>query len=81
MRELERVVLLKTVDEHWMDHIDAMHELRQGIGLRAYGQQDPILEYKREGHEMFEEMINSIRETTVTACFHRAHTRRGRASA
>jgi preprotein translocase subunit SecA len=69
MRELERVVLLKTVDEHWMDHIDAMHELRQGIGLRAYGQQDPILEYKREGHEMFEEMINSIRETTVQLVF------------
>ncbi len=69
MRELERVVLLRNVDEHWMEHIDAMTELRQGIGLRAYGQQDPIIAYKNEGHDMFEEMIDSIRENTVTMVF------------
>lgn len=62
MRELERVVLLRTVDEHWMDHIDAMHELRQGIGLAAYAQHDPVQEYKDTGFTMFEEMIDSIRE-------------------
>ena len=54
MRELERVIMLRVVDEYWMDHIDAMTELRQGIGLRAYGQSDPVVEYKREGFEMFE---------------------------
>ena len=69
MRELERVVLLRNVDEHWMEHIDAMTELRHGIGLRAYGQQDPIIAYKNEGHDMFEEMINSIRENTVHMVF------------
>lgn len=62
MRELERVVLLRTVDSHWMDHIDAMHELRQSIGLRAYGQQDPLVEYRHEGFDMFEAMIASIQE-------------------
>ena len=62
MRELERVVLLRTVDEHWMDHIDAMHELRQGIGLAAYAQHDPVQEYKNTGFVMFEEMIASIHE-------------------
>ncbi len=65
MRELERVVLLKNVDEKWMDHIDAMTELRNGIGLRAYGQRDPVIEYKREGSEMYDSMIASIREDTV----------------
>ena len=65
MRELERVVLLRNVDEKWMDHIDAMQELRNGIGLRAYGQHDPVVEYKREGFDMFDEMINAIREDTV----------------
>ena len=69
MRELERYVLLKMVDEKWMDHIDAMHELRRGLGLRAYGQHDPKLEYKREGFEMFDAMINSIREDTVKLVF------------
>ena len=69
MREIERYVLLKMVDQKWMDHIDAMHELRRGIGLRAYGQHDPKLEYKREGFEMFEEMVNSIREDTVRLVF------------
>ena len=65
MRELERVVLLRNVDSKWMDHIDAMTELRNGIGLRAYGQYDPVVEYKREGCDMFDAMIDSIREDTV----------------
>lgn len=65
MRELERVVLLRVVDEKWMDHIDAMDQLRQGIGLRAYSQRDPVIEYKFEGHTMFENMIESIREDSV----------------
>ena len=65
MRELERVILLRVVDEYWMDHIDAMTELRQGIGLRAYGQSDPVVEYKREGYDMFEEMIAAIQEETL----------------
>ncbi|MCI6831449.1 MAG: preprotein translocase subunit SecA [Clostridiales bacterium] len=65
MRELERVVLLQNVDHKWMDHIDAMTELRNGIGLRAYGQHDPVIEYKREGSEMYDAMIASIREDTV----------------
>ena len=69
MRELERVILLRTVDEHWMDHIDAMHELRQGIGLRAYAQHNPVDEYKNEGFLMFEQMIDSIREQTVRMIF------------
>lgn len=69
MRELERVVLLRNVDEKWMDHIDAMSELRNGIGLRAYGQHDPVVEYKREGFDMFDEMINAIREDTVRMMF------------
>ncbi|MBM6869712.1 preprotein translocase subunit SecA [Pseudoflavonifractor phocaeensis] len=65
MRELERVMMLRVVDEYWMDNIDAMTELRQGIGLRAYGQNDPVVEYKREGYEMFENMIMAIQEETV----------------
>ncbi|HIX90434.1 MAG TPA: preprotein translocase subunit SecA [Candidatus Agathobaculum pullicola] len=69
MRELERVVLLKNVDTKWMDHIDAMTELRNGIGLRAYGQHDPVIEYKREGFDMFDAMIDSIREDTVRMIF------------
>lgn len=69
MRELERFVLLKMVDEKWMDHIDSMQELRQGIGLRAYAQHDPKLEYKREGFEMFDDMISSIRNDTVKLIF------------
>ena len=70
MRELERVVLLRTVDSKWMDHIDAMHELRQGVGLRAYGQQDPLVEYKYEGYEMFQAMIRSIQEDVVRLILH-----------
>ena len=69
MRELERVILLRVVDEFWMDHIDAMTELRQGIGLRAYGQSDPVVEYKREGFDMFEQMINAIQEETLRRLF------------
>ena len=65
MREVERVVLLRVVDEYWMDHIDAMTDLRQGIGLRAYAQTDPIIAYKKESLEMFEEMISAIQEETV----------------
>lgn len=65
MRELERVVLLRNVDEKWMEHIDAMTELRNGIRLRAYAQRDPVVEYKREGSEMYDEMIAMIREDTV----------------
>ena len=68
-RELERVVLLKNVDTKWMDHIDAMTELRNGIGLRAYGQHDPVVEYKREGFDMFDAMIDAIREDTVRMIF------------
>jgi preprotein translocase subunit SecA len=69
MRELERVMMLRVVDEFWMDHIDAMTELRQGIGLRAYGQTDPVVEYKREGYDMFEAMIAAIQEETVRRVF------------
>jgi len=69
MREIERVVMLRVVDEYWMDHIDAMHELRQGIGLRAFAQTDPVVAYKREGFEMFEQMVNAIREETVRRVF------------
>ena len=65
MREVERVVLLRVVDEYWMDHIDAMDDLRQGIRLRAYAQTDPVVAYKKESLEMFEEMISAIREETV----------------
>jgi len=70
MRELERRVLLRVVDEKWMDHIDAMDQLKYGIGLRAYGQKDPVVEYKREGFEMFEEMIRSIQRDTVRMLLH-----------
>ena len=65
MREVERVVLLRVVDEYWMDHIDAMADLRQGIRLRAYAQVDPIIAYKKESLDMFEEMISAIQEETV----------------
>ena len=65
MRELERVFMLRAVDEYWMDHIDAMDDLKQGIGLRAYGQHDPVIAYKEEGYEMFQAMITAIREETV----------------
>ena len=69
MRELERVVMLRVVDEYWMDNIDAMDDLKQGIGLRAYGQHDPVIAYKEEGYQMFEAMIQAIREETVRRMF------------
>ena len=69
MRELERVIMLRVVDEYWMDHIDAMSELKRGIGLRGYGNVKPIDAYKREGFDMFEAMINGIREETVRRIF------------
>ena len=65
MRELERVFMLRVVDEYWMDNIDAMDDLKQGIGLRAYGQHDPVIAYKEEGYEMFQAMITAIREETI----------------
>ncbi|HHU70348.1 MAG TPA: preprotein translocase subunit SecA [Thermoanaerobacterales bacterium] len=69
MRELERVITLKVVDKKWMDHIDAMDQLKQGIGLRAYGQKDPVLEYKFEGFEMFQAMVRSIQEDIIKYLF------------
>ena len=69
MRELERVMMLRVVDEYWLDNIDAMQELRQGIGLRAYGQNDPVVAYKKEGYEMFESMIAAIQAETIRRIF------------
>ena len=69
MRELERVIMLRVVDEYWMDHIDAMTELRQGIGLRSYAQTDPVVAYKKEGYEMFEAMVAAIQEETLRRLF------------
>ena len=69
MRELERVMMLRVVDEYWMDNIDAMDDLKQGIGLRAYGQHDPVIAYKEEGYEMFQAMIQAIREETIRRLF------------
>ena len=63
--EIERVVLLRNVDTLWMDHIDAMEELKRGIGLRGYAQQDPVVAYRLEGFEMFDQMIEGIKENTV----------------
>ena len=69
MRELERVVMLRVVDEYWMDNIDAMDDLKQGIVLRAYAQHDPVVAYKQEGYEMFQAMITAIREETIRRMF------------
>ncbi|WP_337814462.1 preprotein translocase subunit SecA [Intestinibacter sp.] len=69
MREIERIILLQCVDSHWIDHIDAMDQLRQGIGLRALGQQDPVIVYKLEGFNMFDEMVDQIRQDTVRYLF------------
>ena len=69
-REVERIILLQVVDSKWMDHIDAMDQLRQGIGLRAYGQEDPVRSYQMEGFDMFEEMTASIWEDTVSLLYH-----------
>ena len=65
MRELERVVMLKIVDQRWMDHIDSMDELKDGIGLRAYGQKDPVVQYRLEGFDMFDQMVNDIKFDVV----------------
>ena len=70
IREIERVILLKVIDRKWMDHIDDMDQLRQGIGLQAYGQRDPLVEYKLSGYEMFDEMTKNIKEDTVRLLFH-----------
>ena len=70
LRELERVVLLKVIDRKWMDHIDDMDQLRQGIGLQAYGQRDPLIEYKMSGYDMFDSMTENIQEDTVRLMFH-----------
>ena len=69
MREIERIILLQCVDNHWIDHIDAMDQLRQGIGLRALGQQDPVIAYKMEGFDMFDDMVKHIQEDTVRYLF------------
>ena len=70
IREVERIILLKVIDRKWMDHIDDMDQLRQGIGLQAYGQRDPLVEYKMTGYEMFGEMTNAIAENTIRTLFH-----------
>ena len=70
IREIERVILLKVIDRKWMDHIDDMDQLRQGIGLQAYGQRDPKIEYKMAGYDMFNEMMEGIKEDTVRLLFH-----------
>ena len=70
IREAERVILLKVIDRKWMTHIDDMEQLRQGIGLQAYGQRDPLVEYKLSGYEMFDAMTESIREDTVKLLLH-----------
>ncbi|SMB91450.1 protein translocase subunit secA [Thermanaeromonas toyohensis ToBE] len=70
LKELERVILLRVVDAKWMDHLDAMDQLRQGIGLRAYGQRDPLVEYKFEAYQMFQEMVASIQEEVVRYLYH-----------
>ncbi len=70
LREVERVVLLRVIDRHWMDHIDDMDQLRQGIGLQAYGQRDPVVEYKMQGYDMFDDMVAGIQEDTVRTMLH-----------
>ena len=70
IREIERVILLKVIDRKWMDHIDDMDQLRQGIGLQAYGQRDPLVEYKMMGYDMFNSMTDAISEETVRVLFH-----------
>ena len=67
---MERVILLKVIDNKWMAHIDDMDQLRQGIGLQAYAQRDPLVEYKMSGYEMFDSMTDSIREDTIRLLFH-----------
>ena len=80
MRELERVIMLRVVDEYWMDQIDAMNDLKQGIGLRGYAQTDPVVAYKKEGYEMFEQMIAAIQEETLRRLFLVRYARTRRSS-
>ena len=70
IREIERVIILKVTDSRWMDHIDDMDQLRQGIGLQAFGQRDPVVEYSLQGYDMFNDMTESIREETVKMLMH-----------
>ena len=70
IREIDRVILLKVIDRKWMDHIDDMEQLRQGVGLQAYGQRDPLVEYKMNGYEMFDAMTENIKEDTVRLLLH-----------
>lgn len=70
LREIERIILLKVIDRKWMDHIDDMDQLREGIGLQAYGQRDPKVEYKMAAYDMFNEMLESIQQDTVRLLFH-----------
>ena len=70
IKNAERVLMLRAVDEKWMDHIDAMDQLRRGIGLRSYGQVDPVVAFQKEGFDMFEEMIENIGRATVTMLYH-----------
>jgi preprotein translocase subunit SecA len=70
MRQLERVIMLNVVDQKWMDHIDNMDQLRHGVYLRAYGQRDPVVEYRFEGFDMFEEMVNTIQTDTINILMH-----------
>ena len=70
IRELERVILLKVIDQKWMDHIDDMDQLRQGIGLQAYGQRDPKVEYKMTAYDMFNEMTSAIQQDTIRLLYH-----------
>ena len=78
IRELERVILLKVIDRKWMDHIDDMDQLRQGIGLQAYGQKDPLVEYKMSAYEMFDAMTAAIQEDTLTSSVPCKHGTEGR---
>ena len=70
MRELERVVMLRTIDSHWVNHLTAMENLRQGVGLQAFGQRDPLVAYRAQGHEQFQEMLLSIQHDIVSGIFH-----------
>ena len=70
VREVERIILMKVIDRHWMNHIDDMDQLRQGIGLQAYGNRNPLIEYKMQGYDMFDNMIASIQEDTVKLMLH-----------
>ena len=70
MRLLERLLMLQTIDRLWVEHLTAMDEMRQGIGLQAYGQQDPLVAYKREAHDMWEQLLGNIRHTIARAIYH-----------